>query len=312
MKITATETVEALIRANLTAAAVIVLVLMLRTSLRRRFGPEVAYALWLAPLLAALASLAPARRVSEAVPVSAMQALFGDRLHAFLDGGAASVLLAAWGAGMAAMAAGLAWSQWRFMQRARLGLEGPALVGVVAPRLVIPHDYEARFSAEERAIVRAHERVHMTRGDTYVNVLVALVQNLCWFNPLVHLAARRLRQDQELACDAVVVGARPGIRRLYAETLLKTQTAPAPLPLGCRWPATGAHPLEERIACLGEGPPPARRYVAGALAITVLCLGAGLSAWLVKPAHFEPPIVQAPPQPPLPGMLFLIYRGEHP
>jgi beta-lactamase regulating signal transducer with metallopeptidase domain len=312
MTINGVETIEALIRANVTAAVVIVLVLLLRTPLRRRYGPEVAYALWIAPVVAALASLAPARRVAEAVRVSPIQVLIGDPVHAFLEAGAAPVLVAAWLVGMTAAAGWLAWGQWRFLRRARLGLEGPALVGVVAPRLVVPHDYEQRFSAEERAIVRAHERVHMTRGDTYVNVAVAVIQNLCWFNPLVHLAASRLRQDQELACDAVVVGARPGIRRLYAETLLKTQTAPAPLPLGCRWPATGAHPLEERIACLGEGAPPARRYVAGALAITVLCLGAGLSAWMAKPAHFAPPVVQAPPRPALPGMLFLIYRSELP
>ena len=38
----------------------------------------------------------------------------------------------------------------------------------------------------------------------------AVVEVACcanWFNPLVHLAAHRLRTDQELACDATVIAA---------------------------------------------------------------------------------------------------------
>ena len=306
-----TEAVETFIRVNLTAAAVILAVLWLRAPLRRRFGSEVVYGLWIAPVVAGLASLAPARVVSRALPASAIETLFARPLHDRLEAGAAAVLVCAWALGAVAASIRLGLLQRRFMRRARRGLEGPALIGVVSPRLVVPRDYEQRFSADERAIVRAHERVHMNRGDTYVNVAVAAIQNLFWFNPLVHLAAARLRQDQELACDAVVVGSRPGIRRLYAETLLKTQTAPAPLPLGCRWPATGAHPLEERIAWLGESAPQARRYVAGALAILALSLGTGTGAWLAKPARVVPPVVRAAEAPQPPGMLFLIYRGEH-
>ena len=60
-----------------------------------------------------------------------------------------------------------------------------------------------------------------------MNAVVALIQCLCWFNPLVHLAARWIRFDQELACDAAVIAERPGLRRPYAEALLKTQVMAA-------------------------------------------------------------------------------------
>ena len=78
----------------------------------------------------------------------------------------------------------------------------------------------------------------------------AACQCLCWFNPLVHLAAYLLRLDQELACDAAVIRSRPGARTLYGQTLLKTQLAATPLPFGCYWPARGLHPLEVRIGLL--------------------------------------------------------------
>ena len=76
---------------------------------------------------------------------------------------------------------------------------------------------------------------------------MAAFQCLAWFNPQVHLAVHVARLDQELACDAAVMRRRPRERVLYAKTLLKTQLAGAPLPLGCYWPARGRHPLEVRV-----------------------------------------------------------------
>src|SRR6185503_20979525 len=98
-----------------------------------------------------------------------------------------------------------------------------AVVGALDPHVVVPSDFEARFDAEERVLVLAHEWAHLRRQDARVNALVALLQCAFWFNPLVHLAARAIRMDQELACDAAVIAQFPEARRRYAEAMLKTQ-----------------------------------------------------------------------------------------
>jgi beta-lactamase regulating signal transducer with metallopeptidase domain len=127
------------------------------------------------------------------------------------------------------------------------------VVGLISPRIVMPAD-DGRFTPEERDLMRAHEREHVARKDTRAVAFIAALQCACWFNPLVHWAAWLLRLDQELACDAAVVRGRPGARGLYARTLLKTQLAGTPLPIGCYWPSRSRHPLEVRLALLK--PPP--------------------------------------------------------
>jgi beta-lactamase regulating signal transducer with metallopeptidase domain len=115
------------------------------------------------------------------------------------------------------------------------------------------------FGPDERRLIRAHEWEHIHRGDLGVRNVLALVQCLFWFNPLVHLAASELKLDQELACDEAVVR-RLGRRRLYAEALLKCHIG-RPSPLGCQWLARGARPLEARLRALGRRPPSEDRRV---------------------------------------------------
>jgi BlaR1 peptidase M56/GDSL-like Lipase/Acylhydrolase family len=104
-----------------------------------------------------------------------------------------------------------------------------------------------------------------------------------WFNPLVHVAVLHFRTDQELACDAAVVAARPTERRAYAQALLKSQLAPAFLRLGCTWTSPSAKRIGERIAMLGR--PPLRRgaALAGAAAVATIGLALGYAAWAQQP-----------------------------
>src|SRR5690606_182279 len=116
---------------------------------------------------------------------------------------------------------------------------GPALVGAWRARIVLPADFERRYDTLERELILAHERVHLARGDAWVNAFVALLRSLNWFNPLVHLAAAKFRLDQELACDAAVIARFPRARRRYADAMLKVQLAGQAwqelrLPVGCR------------------------------------------------------------------------------
>lgn len=258
---------------NLAAGLAILLVFALRPAVRRTFGPEVAYGLWAIPPAAGLATLLPARVAEGASLAPAPDA------HA-------AVLLTLWLTGVVMAALWLAVLQIRFLRLAHAGRTGPAVIGVIAPRLVMPRD-DGAYSDEERALVRAHEREHIARGDPRANALLAAVQCLCWFNPLVHLAASFIRLDQELACDAAVIRRRGVAKPAYARALLKVQMSSSPLPLGARWLARGAHPLELRIASLAQ--PPRRDTMAGPILVAAVLAAAVVAAWAGQPPVQERP-----------------------
>ncbi|MBW8813151.1 MAG: hypothetical protein JF588_06960 [Caulobacterales bacterium] len=227
----------AFLKANLVAAVVVALVAVARIPARRIFGAAAAYDLWLAPPLAGLAAL-----VGAFIPGDSDQRAVSLAAHPPHLALAAGV----WALVAAAIAAAFAIAQLRFVAAARRGESGPAAVGFISPRIILPAD-DGSYTPAERDLIRAHEREHVARKDPRAAAVAALGQCLCWFNPLVHLAVHLMRLDQELACDEAVVRRRPWARALYARTLLKTQLAGQPLPFGCYWPARGRHPLEVRI-----------------------------------------------------------------
>ena len=182
----------------------------------------------------------------------------------------------------------------------------PAAMGLWKPAIVLPADFDARYSSEQRALMVAHERMHIVRGDLHANALTAALRCVFWFNPLLHVAARHFRHDQELACDLRVIARHPHARRAYGEAMFKTQLALHPLPLGCHWLAGGnrSHPLKERIAMLKQPVPSLTRWIGGAALVAVLGLGVGFAAWSAQPAravvsHDAPPPPPAPPAPPM-------------
>ena len=264
------EVFAVMLRANLVVSATVLLVLALRLPARRLFGPELAYGLWAAPPMAALATLLPARTVD------------GEARHdlAIAVADISGIGLLIWGLGVMIAALLLIRAQLRFLAEARRGASGPSVVGVISPRILMPAD-DGAFTAEERELIRAHEREHVARQDPRANALAAVLQALGWFNPLLHLGAHVMRLDQELACDAAVLKRRPRARGLYAHTLLKTQLTTQALPFGCHWPAHAIHPLEVRISLLKS--PRADHGLTGPLMIGAVLITCALSAWSVQP-----------------------------
>ncbi len=282
----ATDVLATLLHLNLAAAAAVLAVLAVRPAVRRQFGAEIAYRLWICVPVAALSALFPAAAATRIVPpglgwhfdpvYSASQSL---------ELVPARPILALWLAGLALGLSIIAYCQLRFLRMARRGRAGPAVTGFFVPRIIMPGDAESRYSAEERVLIRAHERTHIDRGDPRTNGLIAFAQCFCWFNPLVHIAAREARLDQELACDAAVLAHRPGQKRRYAETLLKTQIGAVATPLGCHWLAGAApHPLEQRNTALRRPAPDFRRRDWGLGLMAFAVLVAAYGAWKAQPA----------------------------
>jgi len=296
------EILPILLRATLAASAAIVLVLLLRQPLRAVFGAQVAYAFWLLVPIATLASFLPAREIIVNTPAmtdtqtAAARAIeTGAPVAPEAPANAVQValsnieptplLLIIWLAGVVFSVLLLLNGQRRFMRNAEAA--GPAVVGIVNPRIVLPSDFEQRYTPAERDLVIAHERAHIEAFDAQINAAAALAQCLNWFNPLFHVARAALRVDQELACDARVMARHGSAKRVYAEAMLKTQLAAQAVPLGCQWPPIGAQPLKERITMLSRPRPTSLRIALGATLCAVATFTAGTLAWATQ----EPRVV---------------------
>ena len=291
---------EAFGGAVLASSVAVVLAFLLSRLLRARFGAGVAYAVWwlvpaslLAVLLPApVAELPQAPVVPMAFPVAAATTTVAP--VASFD--PTPWLIALWLLGALAMALRLWWQQRRFerglgrlrplrddLWKAQTSLGLPALLGVMRARIVLPEDFRLRYDARERQLMLAHERTHRRRGDHLANFAVAALRCVFWFNPLVHLAARFFRHDQELACDQAVIAAHPDSRRAYGEAMLKTLMADRQAPLGCHWGFS--HPLKERVMQLTSPMPRPWARRIGAITVALLALGTGFAVWSAQPAR---------------------------
>ena len=272
----ATEVLLLLIRLNVVAAGAIALVMLVRPLVRRWFGPHQVYLSWLLVPVSVAGAIIPPPEGSG--PVQPVEAALGDA-HGWLAGGEHGWLLTAvWLAGALVCIAVATCRYARFRKQERAGKAGPAIVGIVSPRVVIPSDFEARFTPDECRLVRAHERAHIDRLDSRCNAVVLAAQCLCWFNPLIHLGGRAMRFDQELACDATVMTRLPTERRRYAEALLHSrQTAASPL--GCDWSSAGARLMMMRLTTLMTRGPREESCRIGDMLLACLWMMVLTTAW---------------------------------
>jgi len=94
----------------------------------------------------------------------------------------------------------------------------PLTWGFLKPVVLIPDGHEA-WTEEQRSSTLIHELSHIKRADFLVMVLVRLSLAVFWFNPLSWFVFRRLKNEQEEACDELVL--RTGIKpSTYAANLL--------------------------------------------------------------------------------------------
>jgi len=291
----------------LSCSAAIALVLAARDFVARHFGPPVAYASWALVPIAALAVLLPARSVvvvMRALPAPSVAVAASPEtvvvmpLPPTAGFDAASGLFCLWIAGAVATLLVFLWQQRRFVRslgrldalhgglhRAQTTHGCPVLVGVWRPRIVVPADFESRYTAAERDLILAHERQHRARGDAPANALATLLRSVFWFNPLAHFAASRFLADQELACDAVVIARFPNARRAYADALMKTQLGGGRAALACHWRARNV--LRERITTLALPSVGRSRRRLGNVAVAATVLAASVAAWAAQPANTQ-------------------------
>ena len=80
----------------------------------------------------------------------------------------------------------------------------PVVVGIRRPTIMLPAQ-AVEWPEERRRVVLLHELAHIQRRDLLVHLLTQLACACYWINPLIWVAAYRMRVDRETACDDAVL-----------------------------------------------------------------------------------------------------------
>jgi beta-lactamase regulating signal transducer with metallopeptidase domain len=116
----------------------------------------------------------------------------------------ATVTDAPWLGRARALAQSLGLRHVRFLRSSERSM--PMAWGVFRSSVLIPADAEA-WPDERLRIVLLHELAHVKRRDCLTHLVAQGACAINWFNPLVWMAARRLRAEREHACDDLVLEA---------------------------------------------------------------------------------------------------------
>ncbi|HEX9953789.1 MAG TPA: M56 family metallopeptidase [Allosphingosinicella sp.] len=309
-----------------TLTLLLLLVLAVRRPVARAFGAGWAYALWAVPALRLL--LPPLPQLAFELPLPTAAALIpaaavGGTAPPVMDAGPwhwLPLILALWAVG-AVLFLGMQWLSYRAFARRvdeaarparpprQAGIEavvsaavdGPLAMGLLRPRIVLPADFDARYSASERRLALAHEITHHRRGDIWWNLAATLVLALNWFNPVAWIAYRAFRADQELSCDAAVAArASDGERCDYARALVKSASRPG-LIAACA--LNGADQLKQRLRMMGAHRVSGLRRTGGAIALAAAALAgfavggspaASVATPVAKPQAFAAAVLPSP------------------
>lgn len=76
----------------------------------------------------------------------------------------------------------------------------PSVTGIFYPLIILPQ-YVLSFSDTGLKFIILHEMSHYKRKDTFLNAVVLFVLAVHWFNPVVWVMTKYIRQDMELAND---------------------------------------------------------------------------------------------------------------
>jgi hypothetical protein len=164
---------------------------------------------------------------------------------------------------------------------------GPAVVGIVRPRIVVPR-WLLQEDAATQAIVIAHEREHLRAQDVRVLGGALLVAILIPWNLPIWWQLRRLRFAMEVDCDDRVLRAGQSAAT-YSAVLLNVATRLVPLRAAAAGLTESGSSLEKRIRIM-HAPLPKRWRLPAAL------LASCSVASIVAAAN-----VAAPPIAPLPA-----------
>ena len=340
-----------------TTGLLVLLVLIVRKPFARQFGPRLTYALWAVPALRLVlpplpfadpvvvvpeAAVETAVMVPAGLPVAA-SAPAAEPLWSLAD--LVPIFFLLWAMGMAGVLVAAMVSHARFRRevlgdavelepvgRIRLvmsdAVDGPVAFGLWRRYVAVPHDFFARYVAEERALAIDHELSHHRHGDLWANSAALVLLAAQWFNPFAWRAIRAFRFDQEAACDARVLtmadqDGRGERTARYATAIVKAAVGPR---LSLAAPMAVHDNLQERLTMLMRQDISKKRGLVGrllvggttlaVLATTATLVPAGIVEAQTADVASPPPAPEAPPPPEAieaadaPGVMVFTEHGD--
>jgi beta-lactamase regulating signal transducer with metallopeptidase domain len=148
---------------------------------------------------------------------------------------------------------------------------GPAVVGLMRPRIVLP-EWALQLGDTERGFVLRHETEHIRAGDTRLLLVAGLLLVAMPWNPALWWMTRRMRLAMEIDCDARVLCGMDAIHAYGMLLLAVDERRGRNLPLVASLTEQRAL-LERRILAMTASRPSYPRLVSVALGL-VACAAA--------------------------------------
>lgn len=96
-------------------------------------------------------------------------------------------------------------------------IDSPMVMGLIKPTLLIPEN----INRKNIDYIFKHEFVHLKRRDIFYKLIIFFSTTIHWFNPVVHIMAKRAGEDLELSCDEEVTKDMDEEDRIkYSKTLI--------------------------------------------------------------------------------------------
>lgn len=77
----------------------------------------------------------------------------------------------------------------------------PMVVGLIAPKILIPQQMMQKFNTEQLKPILLHEQAHIKRGDIWFGFFQEIIAIVFWWSPVIRILDRKIHLQRELACD---------------------------------------------------------------------------------------------------------------
>jgi TonB family protein len=155
--------------------------------------------------------------------------------------------------------------------------EGPGILGLFAPLLVLPSSLEDSLTPGELESILVHELVHLRRRDHLWGALRTCLLAVFWHNPVVWLLCRSVALETERACDEEVIRL-TGAPQDYADGILKTVRLSLG-PLDASLTGATGHSISSRIRSILNPQSKTESPSMKTIALSAACLVAVLSGF---------------------------------
>lgn len=100
----------------------------------------------------------------------------------------------------------------------------PSTIGIFNVKILV---FDSFLEMDDVSITNVfmHELSHYKRKDNVVNFMILIIKSLHWFNPILNIMFKNIREEMELATDEIAISKMNGEERIaYCNSLIKFST----------------------------------------------------------------------------------------